>query len=108
MLIAMPTMPQGVIAFYAASKLGVVPAMIHPLSTTPEMEHYLNVSGAEVALTLDACYPRLAAARPKRPLRFLLLARLGEFLSPPKRGVLVAQGSAYRIGPRRFAGALVG
>ncbi len=87
LLIAMPTMPQGVIAFYAASKLGVVPAMIHPLSTTPEIEHYLDVSGAEVVLTLDACYPRWVAARPRRPLRYLLLARLGEFLSAPKRAV---------------------
>ena len=85
LLIALPTLPQGVIAFYAASKLGLVPAMIHPLSTTPEIEHYLNVSGAEVALTLDACYPRLAAARPQHPLRLLLLTRISEYLSPPKR-----------------------
>lgn len=85
LLIALPTMPQGVIAFYAASKLGAVPAMIHPLSTTPEIEHYLDASGAEIALTLDACYGRLVAARPQRPLRHLLLARIGDYLSPPKR-----------------------
>ena len=35
MLISMPTSPQGVIAFYAANKLGAVPALIHPLSTAP-------------------------------------------------------------------------
>jgi long-chain acyl-CoA synthetase len=87
LLIALPTMPQGVIAFYAASKLGVVPAMIHPLSTPPEIEHYLNASGAGIALTLDACYPRLLAARPQHPLRLVLLTRTGDYLSAPKRAV---------------------
>ena len=33
LLIALPTTPQAVIAFYAANKLGAVPALIHPLST---------------------------------------------------------------------------
>src|SRR5512141_1928280 len=61
-LISMPTSPQGVIAFYAANKLGAVPALIHPLSTAPEIEHYLDMSGARIALTLDALYPRFAAA----------------------------------------------
>ncbi len=87
LLIAMPTRPQGVIAGYAASKLGAVPAMIHPLSTTPEIEHYLDVSGAEVALTLDACYPRRLAAQPKCPLRLLLRVRIGEYLFVPQRAV---------------------
>ena len=54
LLISMPTSPQGVIAFYAANKLGALPAMIHPLSTAPEIERYLNISGARIALTLDA------------------------------------------------------
>ena len=42
LLIAMPTAPAGVIAFYAANKLGVLPALIHPLSAPPEIEHYLD------------------------------------------------------------------
>jgi len=42
--ISMPTSPQGIICFYAANKLGAVSSMIHPLSTTNEIEFYLNVS----------------------------------------------------------------
>ena len=84
-LISMPTAPQGVIAFYAANKLGAVPALIHPLSTTPEIEHYLNLSGARIALTLDAFYPRFAAARPKIALETLILARIPDYLSPLKK-----------------------
>ncbi len=85
MLISMPTSPQGVIAFYAANKLGAVPALIHPLSTAPEIEHYLNVSRARIALTLDAFYDRFAAVQPKLPLETLILARIPDYLAPLKK-----------------------
>ena len=84
-LISMPTSPQGVIAFYAANKLGAVPALIHPLSTAPEIEHYLNASRARIALTLDAFYERFASIQPKLPLQTLLLARIPDYLPPLKK-----------------------
>jgi long-chain acyl-CoA synthetase len=84
-LIALPTTPQAVIAFYAANKLGAVPALIHPLSTPPEITHYLDATGAEFVLTLDAFYPNVAAAQPKRASRHILLARIGDYLSPLQR-----------------------
>jgi long-chain acyl-CoA synthetase len=85
MLVSMPTSPQGIIAFYAASKLGAVPAMIHPLSTRPEIEHYLDASGARIALTLDAFYRVFASLEPKAPLETLILARMGDYLPPLKK-----------------------
>ena len=85
LLISMPTSPQGVIAFYAANKLGVLPALIHPLSTAPEIEHYLNISKARVVLTLDAFYATFAAVKPKLPLVTLILARIPDTLSPLRR-----------------------
>ena len=92
-LISMPTTPQGVIAFYAASRLGAVPALIHPLSTAPEITYYLDVTRARMALTLDAFYGPLAAATPKLPLEKILLARIPEYLPPLKRlGFWVAKG----------------
>jgi len=84
-LISMPTTPQGVIAFYAATRLGAVPALIHPLSTPPEITHYLDQTGARIALTLDAFHATLAAARPRKPLERILLARIPDYLSLPKR-----------------------
>jgi long-chain acyl-CoA synthetase len=84
-LISMPTSPQGVIAFYAANKLGALPAMIHPLSTAPEIAHYIDASGARIALALDAFYGTLAAAAPKRPLEKILLARIPDYLAPLKK-----------------------
>lgn len=85
LLISMPTSPAGVTAFYAANKLGVVAALIHPLSTAPEIEHYLNATGARVVLTLDAFHGVMNAVRPRQPLTHVLLARIGDSLSPLKR-----------------------
>jgi long-chain acyl-CoA synthetase len=84
-LISMPTTPQGVIAFYAAIRIGALPALIHPLSTAPEITHYLDATGARMALTLDAFYAPLAAATPRRALEKILLARIPDYLSPLKR-----------------------
>ena len=84
-LISMPTTPQGVIAFYAANRLGALPALIHPLSTAPEITHFLDATGARMALTLDAFYAPLAAATPKQPLTRIVIARIPEYLSPFKR-----------------------
>ena len=101
LLIAMPTTPQGVIAFYAANRLGAVPALIHPLSTTAEIEHYLDASGAELALALDAFYPQMAAARPRQPLRHIVVARIGDRLPILKRlGFWLAKGRRIRAIPR--------
>ena len=83
--ISTPTCPQGVIAFYAASRLGAVPSMIHPLSTAPEIESYLRMSNSRFALTLDAFYGRFAEVRDQTPLDTLVLARIGDYLSPLKR-----------------------
>ncbi len=79
-LISMPTSPPGVIAFYAAIRLGALPALIHPLSTAPEIAHYLDQTGARIALTLDAFFGPLAAAAPKQPLQKIILARIPDYL----------------------------
>ncbi|MGZ5081370.1 MAG: AMP-binding protein [Usitatibacter sp.] len=84
LLISMPTSPPGVIAFYAAIRLGALPALIHPLSTAPEIAHYLDQTGARMALTLDAFYGPLAAATPGKPLEKIILARIPDHLPPLK------------------------
>ncbi|MGO9546571.1 MAG: AMP-binding protein, partial [Rhodomicrobium sp.] len=100
MLIAMPTSPQGVIAFYAANKLGAVPALVHPLSSPPELEHYLNATGARIVLTLDALYGRFAEIRPSLPVETLILARIPDYLSPLKAlGFALTKGRKIRKVP---------
>ncbi|MGI9658590.1 MAG: AMP-binding protein [Gaiellaceae bacterium] len=83
--ISMPTSPQGVIAFYAASRLGAVSSIIHPLSTPDEIAHYLTLSDSRFALTLDAFYGRFAEILDRTPLETLILARIPDELSGLKR-----------------------
>ena len=83
--IAVPTCPQGVIAFYAANRLGAVPVMIHPLAAPAEIEQYLTASRARHALVLDAIYDRFAPARGRTALETVILARVSDYLGPVGR-----------------------
>lgn len=83
--IALPTSPPGVIAFYAAMKLGAVAIMIHPLSAPAEIEFYLNDTQSKFAVTLDAFYKKFAEVRDRTPLKTLILARIPDYLGRLKR-----------------------
>lgn len=99
--ISMPTSPQGVVGFYGAIKIGAVPVMIHPLSTAPEVERLVELSGSRFALALDALYPRFAGALSQAPLETLILTRLSDALSPLKKlGFWVVQGRKLPRVPR--------
>lgn len=98
LLVMLPTTPHAVVVLYAAARIGVVSAFIHPLSTAAEITHYLDLTGARVALSLDLFQPALAAATPKQPLRQLLLGRIGDYLSPLRR--LVFRVLRHRQIPR--------
>jgi len=99
-LISMPTSPQGIIAFYAANKLGAVPAMIHPLSTGPEIGQFLKASNARIALTLDAFYPIFATVVAERPIDHLILARIPDYLPAQTRlGFWLTKGRKIRKVP---------
>jgi long-chain acyl-CoA synthetase len=83
--IALPTCPQAVIAFFAASRLGAVPAMMHPLSTTAEVDRGIRMSGSRFALTLDALHGTFAALPPGGPLEVLILTRISDHLPSLER-----------------------
>ena len=100
-LVCMPTTPQAVIAFYAAIRLGAVPALIHPLSTAMEITHYLDATGARIALTLDAFYPALAGAAPRAALERIILARIPDYLPGLKRvGFWLTRGRKIAAVPK--------
>jgi long-chain acyl-CoA synthetase len=99
--IAVPNCPQGVIAFYAANRLGAVPVMIHPLAAATEVEHYLISSRARFALVLDATYGTFAAARERTGLETVLVARIADYLGPLSRlGFQLTQGRKVAPVPR--------
>lgn len=83
--IALPTSPQGVVAFYAVSRVGAVSSMIHPLSTPEEIAHYLSLSHSRLAITLDGLYDRFAEVRANTPLETIVLTRISDELPLVKR-----------------------
>ncbi len=78
--ISMPTTPQALVCFYAVNRLGGVASMIHPLSTAPEIEFYLNLSKSRFALTIDAFYDKFKQVQGKTSLEKLVLTRIPDYL----------------------------
>jgi long-chain acyl-CoA synthetase len=102
--IALPTSPQGVVAFYAVSRLGAVSSMIHPLSTPEEIAHYLSLSQSRFAITLDALYERFAEVRARTPLETIALTRISDELPLIKRiGYWATTGRKARAVPSSAA-----
>ena len=57
--ICMPNTPEGIIAFYAANKIGAVASMIHPLSAENEIKQYLNVSKSSYLVCIDFAFNKV-------------------------------------------------
>jgi long-chain acyl-CoA synthetase len=62
-----------------------VPAMMHPLSTPAEFAVGLRASGSRFVLTLDAFCGSFVALWGETPLERLVVARIGDALSPLRR-----------------------
>ncbi|KAF0155223.1 MAG: Acyl-CoA synthetases (AMP-forming)/AMP-acid ligases II [Syntrophaceae bacterium] len=71
--IALPTIPQGVIAFYAVNKIGAVASMIHPLSTAREIAFYLTLSKSRMALILEDHYAKFKEVEKETGLQALIV-----------------------------------
>jgi len=85
MSIIMPTSPQGIVAFYAVNKLGGVVSFIHPLSTEPELKHYLNLSKSRFALTLDIFYDKVVHIKKETALEKMVITRISEYMPVVKK-----------------------
>ena len=83
--ICMPNSPQGVASFYALNRIGAIANMIHPLSSEGEIIFYLQDSQSVAALTLDQFYPKFAAIAQQVKLPKLVVASVGDALSPLKK-----------------------
>lgn len=91
--IAMPNCPQAIYMFYAVNLVGGIASMIHPLSAEKEIEFYLNDSGSVAAVTLDQFYGKFAAIRDHVGISNLIIASIGDALSPVmKAGYALTEG----------------
>ncbi len=94
--ICMPNVPSAVTAFYALNKIGAIASMIHPLSTSKEIEYYLNQSRSTWAMTLNAFYPNFEAILKHTGVRKVIIATLPDDL-PSLKGFLFRLTNGRKI-----------
>lgn len=82
--VCMPNIPSSLIAFYAINKIGAIASMIHPLSSSKEIEYYLNLSESTWAMTLDAFYPNFNEIIGNTKVSKIIVSKLTDYLSPVK------------------------
>lgn len=83
-LISMPNTPAAIIGFYAANKIGCVASMIHPLSTSKEIQFFIKESDSKWALTLDAFYHNMHKIIDNTNLKKVIVASIPDYLNPLK------------------------
>lgn len=83
--IMLPNLPQQPIAFWGAARAGMAVVNVNPLYTAWELEHQLRDSGASVLVVLEHFSDVVEAVRPRVPLKAVILTRLGDLLSFPRR-----------------------
>jgi long-chain acyl-CoA synthetase len=82
--IQLPNLPQVVIGYYAAQKLGAQCVMTNPLYMPREIEHQWNDAAAEVAICADFVYDqKVKAIRDKLPVKHYIIASIPEYLRFP-------------------------
>lgn len=80
----LPNIPQMIISYFAALKLGAVGMGINPMYTERELAHQLKDSGAETLIFLDMLAPRVLRVAPDTPVRLLIAAGIKDYLPFPK------------------------
>ncbi len=80
--IALPNLPQYLIAFYGALRAGAVVVPTNPLYTQREMQHQLVDAGARAIVMLDDFYPVVRAVRSDTALEHIILTRPTDYLPP--------------------------
>lgn len=84
-LILLPNLPQTVIAYYGALKMGAVVVFTTPLSEPGELARQINESGATVLVTLTKLGEVARQVKAQTGLRFIIFTNVKDYLPEPKR-----------------------
>jgi long-chain acyl-CoA synthetase len=77
----LPNIPQFVIAYFGALKVGAVVTAVSPLHREREVEHQLSDSGAENIVVLDSLFPIVENVWERTQLKNVILTDLEDFSS---------------------------
>ena len=78
--IMLPNIPQCVIAYYGALKMGAVVVMTNPLYVDREIQIQMSDSGSETIVALDFFYPRIESILKETPLKNIILTSVRDAL----------------------------
>jgi len=76
----LPNIPQFVIAYYGAIRIGAIETAISPLYKEREVEHQLLDSEAETIVILDALYPVLNKVLARTEVKRVIVTKLREYM----------------------------
>ena len=82
-LLNMQNSPQFVIAFYAIMRANAMVVPINPMLMTDELRHYIDDSGATVAITSQEVFGRLAPLVRSTALQHAIVATYSDYLTAP-------------------------
>jgi len=80
-LLDMQNSPQFVIAFYAILRADAMVVPVNPMLLTDELSHYLEDSGAQVAIASQEVFPRLAPLLGGKGMRHAIVATYSDYLT---------------------------
>ncbi|MFQ5795936.1 MAG: long-chain fatty acid--CoA ligase [Candidatus Bipolaricaulia bacterium] len=83
--ISLPNLPQFVIAFYGALRVGATVIQTNPLYTERELKEILNDAGAKAIVTLRRLYPRVKVIQKETSLEHIIVTSIRDFLPTLKR-----------------------
>lgn len=93
----LPNIPQFIISYYGAIKLGAITTCISPLYKEREVKHQLCDSKAQTLVALDLLYPIVEKTWKTTSLKRVIVANLKEYM-PKSKAIL---GSLFKKIPSR-------
>ncbi len=96
--VMLPNVPQAVIAYYGALKIGAVVVQVNPLYVEREIEQQVRDAEARVLVALDLFYPRIEPIRISSGLESVIVTSVKDAL--PRHLALLYPIKAWREGTR--------
>lgn len=78
--IMLPNIPQCVISYFGALKVGATLVMTNPLYVERELAFQLSDSGTDTLIALDLFLPMIQRVRAKVPVKRVIITRVNEYL----------------------------
>jgi len=83
--LVLPNLPQFVIGFYGAMKLGAIVVNTNPTYTARELEHQLGDAGAETVVLFSPLYARLREIQARTQVKRVIVADVSDYVAGPSK-----------------------